>query len=299
VNQAVVFASTQNDTDLLAEELAEMGHQVVSLHGAMPQAVRNRRIRTLREGRARVLVATDVAARGLDVPSISHVINFGLPMKNEDYVHRIGRTGRAGRSGQAITLATHRERSKVRSLEDYLKTRIAVSEIAGLEPSPPPEGARRPSGRGGYAGAGAGRRRPEGERNFRSEGGRSDSGRPSESRGGEGRSFRDAMRSAQSVTAHRVTAMIIVVTAPMPRVANNHAVTVHGRVMVHRVMHLLRRAVTIAATISAVTVHQHRARRVSTVKRTAVLISAHVVTIKPRCTTSSICCTCCCSSRAQ
>lgn len=201
VNQAVVFASTQNDTDLLAEELAEMGHQVVSLHGAMPQAVRNRRIRTLREGRARVLVATDVAARGLDVPSISHVINFGLPMKNEDYVHRIGRTGRAGRSGQAITLATHRERSKVRSLEDYLKTRIAVSEIAGLEPSPPPEGARRPSGRGGYAGAGAGRRRPEGERNFRSEGGRSDSGRPSESRGGEGRSFRD--RDAQRPVGDR------------------------------------------------------------------------------------------------
>jgi len=197
VNQAVVFASTQNDTDLLAEELAEMGHQVVSLHGAMPQAVRNRRIRTLREGRARVLVATDVAARGLDVPSISHVINFGLPMKNEDYVHRIGRTGRAGRSGQAITLATHRERSKVRSLEDYLKTRIAVSEIAGLEPSPPPEGARRPSGRGGYAGSGAGRRRPEGERSFRNE------GRPADSRGGEGRSFRD--RDAQRPAGDRAS----------------------------------------------------------------------------------------------
>ncbi|MEC7120441.1 MAG: DEAD/DEAH box helicase [Pseudomonadota bacterium] len=180
VNQAVVFASTQSDTDLLAEELAEMGHQVVSLHGAMPQAVRNRRIRTLREGRARVLVATDVAARGLDVPAISHVINFGLPMKNEDYVHRIGRTGRAGRSGQAITLATHRERSKVRSLEDYLKSRLPVSEIAGLEPSPPPETPRRANGRGGYAGSGAGRRRPEGERNFRS-------GAPA-GRGGEGRS---------------------------------------------------------------------------------------------------------------
>lgn len=204
VNQAVVFASTQNDTDLLAEQLTEMGHQVVSLHGAMPQAVRNRRIRTLREGRARVLVATDVAARGLDVPAISHVINFGLPMKNEDYVHRIGRTGRAGRSGQAITLATHRERSKVRSLEDYLKARITVSEIAGLEPSPPPEGARRPSGRGGYAGAGAGaRRRPEGERSFRSNDGRggAPAGRSADPRGGEGRSFRD--RDAQRPTGDR------------------------------------------------------------------------------------------------
>ncbi len=91
-----------------------------------------------REGRAKILVATDVAARGLDVPTISHVINFGLPMKNEDYVHRIGRTGRAGRTGNAITLATYRERGKIRALEDFLDARLNVSEIEGLEPSPPP-----------------------------------------------------------------------------------------------------------------------------------------------------------------
>lgn len=171
MDQAVVFASTQEDTDLLAEELAEAGHQVVALHGAMPQTVRNRRIRTLREGRARVLVATDVAARGLDVPSISHVINFGLPMKNEDYVHRIGRTGRAGRSGRAITLAMHRERGKIRALEEYLNERINVTEIAGLEPSPPPErprGAGRGNGRG-FGGNGGGRRRLEGESRFSGE----------------------------------------------------------------------------------------------------------------------------------
>ena len=158
MDQAVVFASTQEDTDSLAEELAMAGHQVVALHGAMPQAVRMRRIRSLREGKVRILVATDVAARGLDVPAISHVINFGLPMKNEDYVHRIGRTGRAGRSGQAITLATHRERSKIRALEDYLQAKINVTEIAGLEPSPPPAGSdrggRRDGGRGGFGGGG-------------------------------------------------------------------------------------------------------------------------------------------------
>lgn len=155
MDQAVVFASTQEDTDSLAEELAMAGHQVVALHGAMPQAVRMRRIRSLREGKVRILVATDVAARGLDVPAISHVINFGLPMKNEDYVHRIGRTGRAGRTGQAITLATHRERSKIRALEDYLQAKINVTEIAGLEPSPPPAGSdrgRRDGGRGGFGG---------------------------------------------------------------------------------------------------------------------------------------------------
>ena len=171
VDQAVVFASTQEDTDMLAEELAEAGHSVVALHGAMPQTVRNRRLRSIREGRAKILVATDVAARGLDVPTISHVINFGLPMKNEDYVHRIGRTGRAGRTGQAITLATYRERGKIRALEDYLDARLNVSEIEGLEPSPPPARSGRDGGGRGRGGFGGGRRF-EGESNFkRREGG--------------------------------------------------------------------------------------------------------------------------------
>ncbi|NNP77288.1 DEAD/DEAH box helicase [Acinetobacter sp. Ac_3412] len=185
VDQAVVFASTQEDTDMLAEELAEAGHSVVALHGAMPQTVRNRRLRSIREGRAKILVATDVAARGLDVPTISHVINFGLPMKNEDYVHRIGRTGRAGRTGQAVTLATYRERGKIRALEDYLDARLNVSEIEGLEPSPPPARSGRDGGGRGRDGSGRGRggrdggrggfgggRRFEGESNFkRREGG--------------------------------------------------------------------------------------------------------------------------------
>ncbi|AVG25382.1 DEAD/DEAH box helicase [Acinetobacter baumannii] len=173
LDQAVVFASTQEDTDMLAEELAEAGHSVVALHGAMPQTVRNRRLRSIREGRAKILVATDVAARGLDVPTISHVINFGLPMKHEDYVHRIGRTGRAGRTGQTITLATYRERGKIRALEDYLEARLNVSEIEGLEPSPPPARPRREGGRGGNGGRDG--RRFEGEGNFkRREGGRDD-----------------------------------------------------------------------------------------------------------------------------
>ncbi|EOQ66248.1 DEAD/DEAH box helicase [Acinetobacter pittii] len=190
LDQAVVFASTQEDTDMLAEELAEAGHSVVALHGAMPQTVRNRRLRSIREGRAKILVATDVAARGLDVPTISHVINFGLPMKHEDYVHRIGRTGRAGRTGQAITLATYRERGKIRALEDYLDARLSVSEIEGLEPSPPPARSGRDGGGRGRGGNGGrdgrrgggfgGGRRFEGESNFkRREGGRDDRSRRS------------------------------------------------------------------------------------------------------------------------
>ncbi len=197
LDQAVVFASTQEDTDMLAEELAEAGHSVVALHGAMPQTVRNRRLRSIREGRAKILVATDVAARGLDVPTISHVINFGLPMKHEDYVHRIGRTGRAGRTGQAITLATYRERGKIRALEEYLEARLSVSEIEGLEPSPPPARSGRDGGGRGRGGNGGrdgrrgggfgGGRRFEGESNFkRREGGRDDRPR---------RSFDDKPRS--------------------------------------------------------------------------------------------------------
>nr|WP_298891445.1 DEAD/DEAH box helicase [uncultured Acinetobacter sp.] len=177
LDQAVVFASTQEDTDMLAEELAESGLSVVALHGAMPQSVRNRRLRSIREGKARILVATDVAARGLDVPTISHVINFGLPMKNEDYVHRVGRTGRAGRTGQAVTLATYRERGKIRALEEYLETRLNVSEIEGLEPSPPPA---RPSRKGGKSdgrrGGGRGDRGFGGDRGGRSFGGDRDRG---------------------------------------------------------------------------------------------------------------------------
>ncbi|MGN0935000.1 MULTISPECIES: DEAD/DEAH box helicase [Acinetobacter] len=195
VDQAVVFASTQEDTDMLAEELAEAGHSVVALHGAMPQTVRNRRLRSIREGRAKILVATDVAARGLDVPTISHVINFGLPMKNEDYVHRIGRTGRAGRTGNAITLATYRERGKIRALEDFLDARLNVSEIEGLEPSPPPargsrDGGRgrRDGGRGGRGGFGGGRRF-EGESNFKRREGNRDGER--RSFGGEDRPRRE------------------------------------------------------------------------------------------------------------
>ena len=174
VDQAVVFASTQEDTDMLAEELAEAGLSVVALHGAMPQTVRNRRLRSIREGRAKILVATDVAARGLDVPTISHVINFGLPMKHEDYVHRIGRTGRAGRSGKAITLATYRERGKIRALEEYLEARLNVSEIEGLEPSPPPARGSRDGGGASRGRDGGGRGRDGGRGGF---GGGRDGGR--------------------------------------------------------------------------------------------------------------------------
>ncbi len=134
VEQALVFTSTQRDADWLADRLADMGHAVASLHGGMPQGRRNRVLQGLRSRRLKVLVATDVAARGIDVPTISHVINYGLPMKAEDYVHRIGRTGRAGRSGLAVTLAERRDAAKIHHIQRSTTQRIPPATIAGLEP---------------------------------------------------------------------------------------------------------------------------------------------------------------------
>ncbi|MFG6413638.1 DEAD/DEAH box helicase [Roseateles sp. DC23W] len=134
LDQAVVFTSTQRDADWLAERLCEIGHACAPLHGAMPQGKRNRVLMGLRRGELKVLVATDVAARGIDVPTISHVINYGLPMKAEDYVHRIGRTGRAGRQGLAITLGLRDDVSMIRRIQQFTTQTIPVQQIAGLEP---------------------------------------------------------------------------------------------------------------------------------------------------------------------
>lgn len=152
VSQAIVFAATRVAADELALRLRDAGLPAAALHGDMPQSARDRVVRQLRQGRVGILVATDVAARGIDVPTISHVINFDLPMKAEDYIHRIGRTARAGRSGTSITLVTARDRRLLASIERLLQTRLPVSVIPGLEPRalPPrraPVGDRRPAPR--------------------------------------------------------------------------------------------------------------------------------------------------------
>jgi superfamily II DNA/RNA helicase len=134
IDQAIVFASTQIECDGLAEDLQQDGFSAVALHGALSQGLRNRRLMALRRGQVQILVATDVAARGIDVPTITHVFNFGLPMKSEDYTHRIGRTGRAGRDGLAVTFAEFRDRRKIGDIEAYSKQRFAAEVIPGLEP---------------------------------------------------------------------------------------------------------------------------------------------------------------------
>jgi len=148
LEQAVVFTSTQRDADELAERLSQIGHSVAALHGGMPQGRRNRVLGALRMKQLKVLVATDVAARGIDVPTITHVINYGLPMKAEDYVHRIGRTGRAGRSGLAITIAERRDIPMIRRIERFTTHNIPASVVPGLEPRLQAPAAQRPgSGR--------------------------------------------------------------------------------------------------------------------------------------------------------
>ncbi|VVG73479.1 RNA helicase [Pandoraea apista] len=156
LDQAIVFTSTKRDADLIADQLEQAGFDSAALHGDMPQGVRNRTLRALRERRVRVLVATDVAARGIDVPGITHVFNYDLPKFAEDYVHRIGRTGRAGRRGVAVSLAAHGEIGAVRRIERYTREPLPVNVVAGFEPrrSPPKGGAggggKRPGqGRGG------------------------------------------------------------------------------------------------------------------------------------------------------
>jgi superfamily II DNA/RNA helicase len=134
IDQAIVFASTKIECDGLAEDLQQAGFAAVSLHGDLSQGLRNRRLMALRRGEVQFLVATDVAARGIDVPTITHVFNFGLPMKSEDYTHRIGRTGRAGRDGLAITFAEFRDRRKIGDIEHYSKQRFQAEVIPGLEP---------------------------------------------------------------------------------------------------------------------------------------------------------------------
>jgi superfamily II DNA/RNA helicase len=134
IDQAIVFASTQVECDGLANDLQQAGFSAVALHGALSQGLRNRRLMALRQGQVQILVATDVAARGIDVPTITHVFNFGLPMKAEDYTHRIGRTGRAGRDGLAVTFAEFRDRRKIFDIEGYSRQQFKAEVIPGLEP---------------------------------------------------------------------------------------------------------------------------------------------------------------------
>lgn len=128
----MIFCRTKAGVDELGEALMARGYGVETIHGDLSQAQRDRVMRRFRSGQADVLIATDVAARGLDIPDVSHVINYDIPESAEAYVHRIGRTGRAGRAGEAITLVTPREVRWLRNIERITKARIEPRRLPTL-----------------------------------------------------------------------------------------------------------------------------------------------------------------------
>ncbi len=164
VSRAIVFMRTKHGANRLAYQLEKAGIDAAAIHGNKSQGARERALSGFKDGSCRVLIATDVASRGIDVDDISHVINYELPDTPESYVHRIGRTGRAGATGRAISFCDPSERRLLQDIERLLGRRITVHGDVSIAPSvqrqdpPPPPRAPRPQGGGGRGG---GSRRPQ------------------------------------------------------------------------------------------------------------------------------------------
>lgn len=185
MEQIIIFAATKRSTEKLAKQLQDDGHKASFLHGDLPQSKRNRIVQDLRNGKCKILVATDVAARGLDVPALSHVINYDLPRQTEDYVHRIGRCGRAGRTGVAISLCSMDDRPQLNNINRYLNRKMEVSVIEGMEPKKSyvtSENKPKGRGRGRSNGGGSGRGRSGNGGGYAAKSG---SGVPNRGRGGD------------------------------------------------------------------------------------------------------------------
>jgi len=233
IGQALVFTRTKRGANRLAEQLDMDGISATAIHGNKSQSQRVRALAAFKKGHAQVLVATDVAARGLDIEALPHVVNFELPTVPEDYVHRIGRTGRAGTDGTAISLVSHDEHEQIRDIEKLLKKPIERQVVEGFEPSMPlPTGQSR--GNGGSSGPrhrGAKRRPPWEQRSggaqSRSDGGR---GRPQgrrvevEHRPRDGRPAQQSQGSAPQRDGRSGHA-----TMPGERIAGGHAYTKPAR----------------------------------------------------------------------
>jgi len=127
IKQSLVFTRTKHGANRLAERLARDGLACTAIHGNKSQAARTRALSDFKQGRVRILVATDIAARGLDISEMPHVVNFELPHVPEDYVHRIGRTGRAGSRGRAVSLVSREERDRLRAIERMLGHPIPIA----------------------------------------------------------------------------------------------------------------------------------------------------------------------------
>ncbi len=138
VGQAIIFTATKRSADQLCYQLRDRDFAVAALHGDLRQRQRTRTIGEFQEGELQILVATDIAARGIDVRSVSHIFNFDLPRASEDYVHRIGRTGRAGEKGTAVSIAYFSERHQVRKIESFVGHPIEIVKLEGFSSDAPP-----------------------------------------------------------------------------------------------------------------------------------------------------------------
>jgi ATP-dependent RNA helicase RhlE len=165
VERTLVFSRTKHGADRISRKLEASGIKVATLHSNKTQNHRLRSLKAFKAGEVRVLVATDIAARGIDVTGISHVVNYDFPMTNEDYVHRIGRTGRANAVGDAVSFVCPDEHGDLRSLERFIGRGLPRKRLEGFdyngapppEPPAPPRGPRQQQGQrrsqGGNAGA--------------------------------------------------------------------------------------------------------------------------------------------------
>jgi superfamily II DNA/RNA helicase len=132
---AIIFCNRKMDVDVVAKSLKQHGFNASPIHGDLDQSVRTRTLDGFRDGSVRLLVASDVAARGLDIPAVSHVFNFDVPSHPEDYIHRIGRTGRAGRLGKAFTIATPHDDKYIGAIEHLVKMPIPRAEAPAVDAS--------------------------------------------------------------------------------------------------------------------------------------------------------------------
>ena len=144
MTSALIFCNRKRDVGILHRSLTRHGFASVELHGDLPQPVRLATLEKFKKGEVQLLVCSDVAARGLDIPAVSHVFNFDVPSHSEDYIHRIGRTGRAGRSGKAFMLATPAESRALSAIQKMLGRKIPLAGAAD-SPKTAPEPAAEPA----------------------------------------------------------------------------------------------------------------------------------------------------------
>jgi ATP-dependent RNA helicase RhlE len=167
--QVLVFTRTKHGANRLAEQLDKQGISAMAIHGNKSQGARTKALSEFKSGKLQVLVATDIAARGIDISELPHVVNFELPNVAEDYVHRIGRTGRAGAEGEALSLVCVDEHKLLAGIEKLIKRSLPKEIVPGFEPDPRIKAEPIPNGRNN---AGGGARRPQGQQPRRSQDGR-------------------------------------------------------------------------------------------------------------------------------